>query len=268
VKVFLSWSGDVSKQVAIALRDWLPNVIQAIEPWMSSEDIDKGVRWSSEIAKELDDSAAGIICVVPGNYDAPWLNFEAGALSKAFGKDKVCPYLFRVKPADLTGPLVQFQISEANNEDTHRLLSSLNKSIEPKSLPEAKLAQTFGKWWPELEGQLAAIGERVPRREPRRSAEDMLEEVLSIVRDQRRSTDEIIEKSFVVIKHMLDDLSHSSRSEQAWLRHSILESPPVQEALAGKLYQTRKSAGISPPPKSTSIPTQSIRIKPDEPPKK
>jgi hypothetical protein len=263
MKVFLSWSGDVSKRVAAALRDWLPNVIQAVEPWMSSEDIDKGARWSSEIAKELDNCAAGIICVAPGNHDAPWLNFEAGALSKAFGKDKVCPYLFRVKPSDLTGPLVQFQISEANQEDTHRLLISLNKTIEPKPLPETKLGQTFEKWWPELEGQLAAIGQSAPKKGLRRSAEDMLEEILSIVRDQRRSTSEDVEKSLYMTRALIEDMRASSMQERDMLRAALYEG--LKEGLGGKIEQPRGAVGIPPPPRSNAARTQAIGIKFSEP---
>jgi len=41
MKVFISWSGQRSAAVADALRYWLPKVIQALEPWMSADDIEK-----------------------------------------------------------------------------------------------------------------------------------------------------------------------------------------------------------------------------------
>lgn len=101
MKVFLSWSGELSHKIALELREWLPFVIQSIEPYVSSEDIDKGTRWSIDIAKELEDSSFGILCVTPQNLNAPWLNFEAGALSKAFENSFVSPFLFGLKPSDL-----------------------------------------------------------------------------------------------------------------------------------------------------------------------
>ena len=104
MKVFLSWSGGRSRQVAVTLRDWLPNVIQALEPWMSAEDIEKGARWSSDVASELDECKAGILCITPDNIEAPWLLFEAGALSKTIEKTFVCPYLVGLGLSDLKGP--------------------------------------------------------------------------------------------------------------------------------------------------------------------
>ena len=48
--VFISWSGTRSGAAAEALRTWLPKVINAIKPWLSLADMDKGARWSSDIA--------------------------------------------------------------------------------------------------------------------------------------------------------------------------------------------------------------------------
>lgn len=41
VNVFLSWSGPLSHDRALELHDWLPSVIPAISPLISSEDIEK-----------------------------------------------------------------------------------------------------------------------------------------------------------------------------------------------------------------------------------
>ena len=42
MRVFISWSGERSKRVALTLHTWLPDVIQAIEPWMSRRDLGAG----------------------------------------------------------------------------------------------------------------------------------------------------------------------------------------------------------------------------------
>ena len=111
MKVFISWSGETSHKVAIALHDWLPYIIQAVKPFMSSGDIFKGERWSDVLAKELEDTQFGIICVTPSNIKAPWLNFEAGALSKSVDRSFLFPFLSQINPHELEGPLALFQIT-------------------------------------------------------------------------------------------------------------------------------------------------------------
>ncbi|WP_368085194.1 TIR domain-containing protein [Vibrio splendidus] len=96
MKVFISWSGDESHKVALALREWLPSVVQSIDPYVSSEDIDKGTRWASDIAGELDESAFGILCVTKQNLDAPWLNFEAGLLEKVLIRVRSAPFFLEL----------------------------------------------------------------------------------------------------------------------------------------------------------------------------
>ena len=79
MKIFISWSGPRSKAMAEALKEWLPNVIQAVDPWVSSSDIDAGMRWTPALAEQLQQTQLGILCLTAENLNAPWLLFEAGA---------------------------------------------------------------------------------------------------------------------------------------------------------------------------------------------
>jgi TIR domain-containing protein len=125
MKVFWGWSGETSHKIALALHNWLPRVIQAIKPYISSEDIAKGARWSTEIANELQTTNYGIICVTKENIGSPWINFESGALSREIGKSFVTPFLFQLKPSDIQGPLAQFQAVNEKDEML-KLVSSIN----------------------------------------------------------------------------------------------------------------------------------------------
>jgi len=177
--------------VAVALRDWLPSVIQAIEPWVSAEDIEKGSRWSTKIAEELQATKAGIICVTADNQNSAWLLFEADALSKTVEKEKemVCTYLFNIKPTDVTGPLEQFQATESTKEDSRRLVATLNKA-QQKPLPDSKLADAFDVWWEQLDKKLKAIVlSPSPTHSPKRDISDMVEELLTRGREQSRTVE-------------------------------------------------------------------------------
>ena len=182
MKVFISWSGERSKAVAQALRDWLPNVIQAVEPWMSEADIAKGARWGLDMARELDETRVGIICLTPENLNAPWILFEAGALSKTLEETYVCPYLLDVRPADLEGPLAQFQAAIANEEDTRKLVQTINRALGDEALSEERVNKAFEVWWPRLEESLTNIPASEGKRETPRSDREILEEILESVR--------------------------------------------------------------------------------------
>lgn len=157
MKLFISWSGENSKRIAYALRDWLPMVLQAVKPWMSSYDIEKGNRWHSEMTFQLQESSFGILCLTPDNLNAPWVLFEAGALSKSIDGSHVVPYLYGFDPSELRGPLVQFQAALANKEDTKRLIFSLNRVLEENRLAESVLDEIYEIMWPRLEAKLREI---------------------------------------------------------------------------------------------------------------
>lgn len=184
MKVFISWSGDRSKAIAAAFKEWIPAVVQAVRPYYSPSDIDKGSRWSAEISKELESSVVGLICLTKENLNAPWLLFEAGALSKSLEKSRVCPMLFGLEPSDLSGPLVQFQATPFSKDEVHKLIRTINQQLESNGLEPKVLDSVFEKWWPELDQKIKSVMEKtVPAKDANvRSEREMLEEVLLISR--------------------------------------------------------------------------------------
>ena len=183
MKVFISWSGQHSKKLGEALRDWIPGVLQRVKPYFTPSDIEKGTRWLTDISTELSESQIGILCVTRDNIHSDWLLFEAGALSRSLDKSHVCPVLFGINNTDLAGPLKQFQTTEFEKSDIHRLLSVINNGIGEQKLPSKTLDTVFEKWWPDLDTKIDQIlGEAGEPDEPIRSDRELLEEILQLSR--------------------------------------------------------------------------------------
>jgi hypothetical protein len=189
MKVFLSWSGTQSKELAEAIRDWIPVVLQAVTPYFTPSDIEKGARWSNDIAKELENSSVGILCITRENTRAPWIMFEAGALSKSLEKSHVCPILFGVSATDIEGPLKQFQCTAFDKGDIKQLIATINSRLQEGKLAQKTLEAVFEKWWPDLLDTVASIlGKEEAPVEPIRSDRDLLEEVLLLTRRANSSS--------------------------------------------------------------------------------
>jgi hypothetical protein len=190
MKIFISWSKEPSKQVAEALAEWLPDVIQSLKPWVSRE-IPAGSRWNTEIADELSSTKFGIICVTKANQHEPWLQFEAGALAKTLDEQThVCPYLIGMSEGELSGPLVAFQSVRADEAGTKKLVQDINAAMAASghaNLPEAQVNKAFDRSWGELQTKLNDLTEssgttiaKIP------SVPEMVVEILAISRDLNR----------------------------------------------------------------------------------
>jgi len=161
MKLFISWSGEPSHEVALALRGWIPSVVPSIAPWVSSEDIRKGTRWGTELAKQLEDAFYGALCLTPDNIKEPWLLFEAGVIWKAVGKSRVFPLLFGVNPDQLPGPIAQFQVTIYEKEDVRKFIHSLNEVAGDQRIPTEQLDRVFEYTWPGLQAKLDPILKKV-----------------------------------------------------------------------------------------------------------
>lgn len=188
MKIFLSWSGEKSKFIAQTLSNWLEQVLQVAEPWIST-DIVKGKRWSDEIATELKESKVAIICLTNDNLDSKWIHFEAGAIAKtddAF----ICTFLYDVKPANVQQPLSQFQNTKYSKSDVLKLIKTINSIIGSsggKSLKESNLVSVFNTFWPQLEEKLKNFPES-NEGSVIRTDRELLEESLQILRSIKNNT--------------------------------------------------------------------------------
>ena len=192
MKLFISWSGEFSRKVAECLSVWIPTIIQTVDVFYSPDDIAKGENWSNRLSTELEQSNFGIVCLTRENVLAPWINFEAGALSKV-SNSRVSAIMLGITPSDVKGPLARFQNTAFNREDFHRLFQSINSSHE-KPLKEVVLDHAFYNSWGKLERDIAAIIEGyssgllspIPEKtghDEHSSNSDALQELLRLVRN-------------------------------------------------------------------------------------
>ena len=183
--VFLSWSGDASRDLSYLFKDKLKLVDNNIHCWLSDQDIDVGARWQVELGKSLEQANLGILFITPDNINSSWLNFEAGALSKSLEQSRVIPLLFDVEPSSLGLPLSQFQAVQFSRESFLEVCESV---VKPDDSGRQRISELIELMWPTFESAVhKAIKKSSSKKSEKRSTESKLDELLIRVRgiDQR-----------------------------------------------------------------------------------
>jgi hypothetical protein len=106
-------------------------MVQHVDAWVSADDVGSGARWTEAVAKSLEATNFGIVCVTRANQLAPWLNFEAGALAKSLEQAKVVPLCIDLPPSDLAWPLAAFQGQPLDEEGVRNLVGDVSAATEP-----------------------------------------------------------------------------------------------------------------------------------------
>lgn len=191
MKLFISWSGEFSRKVAERLSIWIPTIIQTVDVFYSPDDIAKGENWGNRLSEELEQSNFGIVCLTPENVTAPWIHFEAGALSKA-ANSRVSPIMLGVTPSEVKGPLARLQNTAFDRDDFYRLFQSINNSSDTPLRSEV-LKNAFDNSWQKLMDDIDPIIKAYASRTPTLKAEkdqrenhnidsDAIQEILRLVR--------------------------------------------------------------------------------------
>lgn len=203
--IFISWSGTLSKEIASAIKHQIYNMFNQVKPWMSDEDIEPGMRGLDEIRQKLNSTVFGLIIVTRENEQTPWINFEAGALSKALKDDdvRVAPLLVGYSsPSEVTSPLKQFQGTLLTKAGFVKVCKLIAKTV---GIKWDRVSETFDLLWPSTyEAIEVAISKDVSKvRHPSRAViqkpdlDAMIPEILETVRQiQRQRTQETLAPSY------------------------------------------------------------------------
>lgn len=187
MKVFVSWSGELSKKIAESIKKWLPCFINQVEVFFSPEDIEKGENWDSKISKELSECNYGIICLTKENVSAAWINFEAGAIAKALDS-RAATLMVNINPSDVKGPLSRYQATKLEKDDFYQLIRNINSQCE-NPVNDNVLENTFNGLWNTMSTELeAAISKHktivINKEKKDTNNNEAIEEMLLLLRKQ------------------------------------------------------------------------------------
>lgn len=141
-KIFVSWSGENSNQIAIALKEILQNNIfkdTCLDCFVSDVDISSGDDWWNKIKTELKKCKLGIVCITKENLRAPWVYFESGAM---VARDlKLIPLLVNCdfKALNNTPIATKHMVDFYNQEKFNTMIRTINKELNLLQINDSNL---------------------------------------------------------------------------------------------------------------------------------
>lgn len=247
MKIFISWSGERSRQVADLLSNWIECVLQAVDPWLSSKDIDRGSLWFSEITNQLSNTHNGIVCLTKSNLNKPWILFESGALAKGLSSNRVYTFLIDLSSNDVKDPLAQFNHTVPTKDGVYQLVRTINNSLETNSLKENILSNVFETYWPQFEKDFKEIIKNTKDEDVvvERPKEDILNEILQSVRGLDRRVRTMEEVDYLIRNQIAhNDIKFNSNIIRSKNDKSILRTPLEEFNISTRTYNALKKAHI------------------------
>ncbi len=146
--VFFSWSGERSKKVAEEFQDLFKGVFDpVIDCFLSTRDIAPGTRSVQILFEKLEKCNYGICFIDSENVRAPWIQFEAGALSKMVADSQVMVLLLDNNTESLQGtPLFEFQHKLFNKEHIQSIFEEIIKLFDQVSSRDSFLKRFENGW--------------------------------------------------------------------------------------------------------------------------
>jgi hypothetical protein len=189
------------------MKTFLEGVIPASQPWVSSQDTRAGSAWFGVLTKELKQSDYGLFCLTERTAVAPWIAFEAGAISLKLGEERVCPYLLDVEISHLRKlglPYHLFNAVSSSKDGTQRLVDSIVSCLpEDERVEDRRIRANFRVFWPDL---WRAITAAKKGEEPPSESEKLLAQIKIQHEQSLEAMDELHRAKLDALVSMIKDI--------------------------------------------------------------
>jgi SAM-dependent methyltransferase len=149
-KVFVSWSGEVGRQIAEALKRTILDYPD-LETWISSQSLESGSQWFDEIDRAASEADFAVGCMTPGATRKPWFNFEAGML---YGRLKNFKMLV-LGDEPLSGPLAHLQA--VDGKDRVKVTQLLQSMTADRDRAARFVDNVFQRWMREVHAATSSL---------------------------------------------------------------------------------------------------------------
>lgn len=149
MKIFISWSGELGRNIAIIIKNWLPQINKEFNTFSSDEDIEKGSNWLNTIQKQLDETNFMINIITKDALKSKWQFYEFGTLYNNIGHSNIVSIIVDVNPNELPIPYSSLFLCDFSKPTFHKLVKKLNNE-SPIPISDKKIESKFKEYWPYL----------------------------------------------------------------------------------------------------------------------
>lgn len=157
-KIFLSWSGDVSKTFALAVEIFLKEILPDIDAFVSSGP-QNGSEWFRSILDNLRNCDCIIPCLTTSNLRSHWLHFETGFVAARQGaerveRNKVFPMVLNVPIDEIGAPFSFYHAYSIEADRLEEFAESISKNLGKSLLHNSlrSICYTFNRLFEVVEG--------------------------------------------------------------------------------------------------------------------
>ncbi len=146
--VFLSWSKNLAKEIAVKFRDDLEFIFGSrVTIFFSPDDIKSGQKAFNEINRQLNVTNYGVFIITEENKSAPWIFYEAGAIAKDEKRCRVMVMLAGVGNDALQDtPLQQYQNCRLCEEGYKKIFMDIYELCSVRDKESTVLERISARW--------------------------------------------------------------------------------------------------------------------------